>query len=246
MDNFLEVLIPIIFAIIYLIGGAFKGKNEDEGKPERPNPSGGGTSTLSDRERQIQEEIRRKIRQNQQGGDTSAADTSPAPSTYDPTRPERGSRRYDPTKPEWMQQDTSEPEPEPEREVVRRTYREPEPEPEAAPTWESSRSAGMLDEIEERQKQIAEIQRKAQEMKDRAARDMRRAKKDKRRERLKNSPYGMPGSRRRLTERGSFRDEVIAGLKNPDEFKRSILTYEILGTPVGERRQGKIGPFWEQ
>lgn len=236
MDSLFEILIPILFAVVYLIGGALKGKgNEADGDSEASSQEAEGTS-LSDRERKIQEEIRRKIRERQQGGGSSStggAETA-TPPAYDPTRPEwaqRGDRRAG-----------SQPEEEPER-----SYRyEREPEPEREPAWESSGGGAFMETMEQRRREIAETQRKAQEMKDLAARDMRKAKKDQRRERMKHSPYGLPGQRRRLTRSGSFRDEVIAGLYDPGEFRRSIITYEILGTPVGERRQGKIGPFWEQ
>ena len=82
MDNLLEYIIPVIFAAIYFFGNLLS-KNGDEGEaaPGAPRRSSESDPEAAERQRRIQEEIRRKIlerRQSEQGG-AGTFEQSPAP-----------------------------------------------------------------------------------------------------------------------------------------------------------------------
>ena len=66
MDNIFEYIIPIIFAVIYLFGSKLS-KKAEEVFDQTSEDTG-----VDDRQRQIQEEIRRKIRQRRGGSPDQA------------------------------------------------------------------------------------------------------------------------------------------------------------------------------
>ncbi len=227
MDNFLEILVPIIFALVYLFAGAGK-KKEGESKEEEP------ARELTDRERDIQEEIRRKIMERAQGKSAPGAPPASTPqadrgSGYDPTVPEQPRRRPTPVK-RFEEAVKPTPPPQPQQ----RSFA-PEPESER----DALETPALQRQFEDRERQIRDIQEKAERLRRQADQDLRK---------VKSMPARKPTpvTAERLVQGDSFRDRFIFSLKDKEAFKRSILAYEVLGTPVGERKQGKIGPFWEQ
>ena len=88
MDNILEILIPLIFAGIYFFGNMFSGKSDGDSAPSVPSDRQEEDPDVIDRQRKIQEEIRRKIAQRQGGEDSrsplSAPKSSPGPSQNQP------------------------------------------------------------------------------------------------------------------------------------------------------------------
>lgn len=60
MDNLFEILVPIIFAAIYFFGNMLSGKSGDDSAPAGP-PRRDEDPDVVERQRRIQEEIRRKI-----------------------------------------------------------------------------------------------------------------------------------------------------------------------------------------
>lgn len=245
--DLLEIILPILFAVGYFIVAAMKGGNKEENaSPAREQET---ESDLSERERNIQEEIRRKIMERTRGGEGGAESASfpaegEADTSYDPTRPEsdQGRRQI--------------------REQVRRVE-DPPPVP-----AESSRTPGnrrsSWDRLEEqeppplqpamqrREDDIQERMRKQQEEIDamqRRAEEIRK-KASQQSGNISSQAIGQSaiGGRRQNYRRGtgSFQAEVIDALKDPRGFKKAILSYEILGTPIGLRKQEKIGPLWQQ
>ena len=88
MDNILEILIPLIFAGIYFFGNMFSGKSDGDSAPSTPSGRQEEEPDIIERQRKIQEEIRRKIAQRR-GGEGSrlpldAPSSSPAPSQSQP------------------------------------------------------------------------------------------------------------------------------------------------------------------
>lgn len=73
MDNLLEILIPLIFAAIYFFGNMLSknGEEDDAPKPNRRPMTPVEDSEAMERQRRIQEEIRRKIMERRQGQGTS-------------------------------------------------------------------------------------------------------------------------------------------------------------------------------
>ena len=88
MDNILEILIPLIFAAIYFFGNMFSGKSDGDSAPSIPGGRQEEEPDIIERQRKIQEEIRRKIAQRRGGEDSrsplDAPSTSPAPSQTQP------------------------------------------------------------------------------------------------------------------------------------------------------------------
>lgn len=67
MDNILEILIPLIFAAIYFFGNMFSGGKKEDASPMMPGRSDGADEDdVLERQRRIQEEIRRKIIERRQ------------------------------------------------------------------------------------------------------------------------------------------------------------------------------------
>ena len=88
MDNILEILIPLIFAGIYFFGNMFSGKSDGDSAPSIPGGGQGEDPDVIERQRKIQDEIRRKIAQRRGGEDIRPSRdvprSSPAPSQTQP------------------------------------------------------------------------------------------------------------------------------------------------------------------
>ena len=67
MDNILEILIPLIFAGIYFFGNMLSGKSDGDSAPNIPGGRQEEDPDVIERQRKIQEEIRRKIAQRRGG-----------------------------------------------------------------------------------------------------------------------------------------------------------------------------------
>ncbi|MEC7281811.1 MAG: hypothetical protein VXU50_07075, partial [Verrucomicrobiota bacterium] len=103
MDNILEILIPLIFAAIYFFGNMFSGKSDGDSAPSIPGGRQEEDPDVIERQRKIQEEIRRKIAERRGGEDSrsplDAPSSSPAASqtqlpsaTYESQMQERQQR----------------------------------------------------------------------------------------------------------------------------------------------------------
>jgi hypothetical protein len=98
VDNIFEILVPLAFAAIYFFGNMFTGKKEDEAEPPPLVPrdaDSGETDEGAERQRRIQEEIRRKImeRRRSQSGESPAP---PLPVERPRPREERAARAPEP------------------------------------------------------------------------------------------------------------------------------------------------------
>jgi hypothetical protein len=89
MDNILEILIPLIFAAIYFFGNMFSGKSDGDSAPSIPGGRQEEDPDVIERQRKIQEEIRRKIaeRRGEEGSlvPLDAPSSNPAPSQTQPS-----------------------------------------------------------------------------------------------------------------------------------------------------------------
>ena len=88
MDNILEILIPLIFAAIYFFGNILSGKSDGDSAPSSGSGRQEEDPDVIERQRKIQEEIRRKIAQRRGGEDSRAPldvpSSSPAPRQSQP------------------------------------------------------------------------------------------------------------------------------------------------------------------
>jgi hypothetical protein len=100
MDNILEILIPLIFAGIYFFGNMFSGKSDGDSTPSIPGGHQEEDPDVIERQRKIQEEIRRKIaeRRGEEGSrvpldapssNPALSQTHPTPATYESQMQER-------------------------------------------------------------------------------------------------------------------------------------------------------------
>ena len=100
MDNILEILIPLIFAAIYFFGNMFSGKSDGDSAPSNPSGRQEEDPDVIERQRKIQQEIRRRIAERRGGGDSrssldapssspAASQTQPPPATYESQMQER-------------------------------------------------------------------------------------------------------------------------------------------------------------
>lgn len=78
MDNILEILVPLIFAAIYFFGNMFSGKKEDESAPAPRRGNEAQEADAIERQRRIQEEIRRKIMERRREASGSTSPLEPA------------------------------------------------------------------------------------------------------------------------------------------------------------------------
>ena len=89
MDNILEILIPLIFAGIYFFGNMFSGKSDGDSAPSSPSGRLEEEPDIIERQRKIQEEIRRKIAHRRGVGDSlSPLDAPSSSSTPRQSQPE--------------------------------------------------------------------------------------------------------------------------------------------------------------
>lgn len=234
--DLLEIILPILFAVGYFIVAALKGNADKESGEDRPSEA----PELSQREQEIQEEIRRKIQERSQRGPQAEAppvqESSEDPYSYDPNVPEPSKRRR-------VQEQVRRVDESPPTEMDESDYdrRRPEEEPPPlAPVWQQQTS-DIEKSMRKQQEEIDDMQRRAEELQKKAG--------------MQTADLGArPGQRRsaysksarRFSPTGSFQEEVIQSLKDPRGFKKAILSYEILGAPIGLRQDDKMGPLWKQ
>lgn len=86
-------------------------------------------------------------------------------------------------------------------------------------------------ELEEQQKRLEESQRRAEAARLQARNRMAKV--------AGQTGYSRP--KRTVT---NLREDIIETLTDPQAARKAVLYYEILGTPVGLREDGKIKPAW--
>ena len=235
----LEILLPVLFAVGYFIVAALNKKDSDK---EPTEPSSSDSPELSQREREIQEEIRRKIQErSQQSSPTEASveqETSSEPYQYDPSVPEAQQQRRVREQVKRVESSPPVPEESPTSDFDQPAEEEPPP---LQPAWQRQ-TTEIEDRMRKQQEEIDAMQRRAEEMQRQAGRQ--------------NAEIGTRVGQRRSDSRsysktrsqsysGSFQREVIDSLKDPRGFKKALLSYEILGSPVGLRQDDKMGPLWK-
>ena len=89
MDNILEILIPLIFAAIYFFGNMFSGKSDGDSAPSSGSGRQEEDPDVIERQRKIQEEIRRKIAQRRSSeGSRAPIDTASSSQASRQSQPE--------------------------------------------------------------------------------------------------------------------------------------------------------------
>ncbi|MDP0497146.1 MAG: hypothetical protein Q7Q73_13160 [Verrucomicrobiota bacterium JB024] len=230
-----EWLVPVVVFVIWAINAAIsvaKKKSEEENggeSPQRPfTPLNHPANDDTERTRRIQEEIRRKIAERR--GEVvppSAADTSPAYPQEQPPPLRRTAERM-PSPLEAPRPMTS------PREVA---HRRPTYAPDAGPVYREQPEPrnDYLAQLEAQRRQIEESERQAEAIRRQARAQAARRKAKPILKKTTSAGAGLPSIR------GSLKRE----LRDPAAIRKAVLHYEILGTPMGMRRDGQLYPHWE-
>ena len=226
MDNLLEILVPLIFAAIYFFGHMFSGKSDDDAPAERPARRGGRDDEAAERQRKIQEEIRRKIMErrgeSQEGG--RSRPPQQAETAYDRAQAERRAAAEQHRRANEAQTEPTRQHMEREAPTPQRRRREPE---EGAFSWDQPNDA-YGSKMEDKLKQIEATKR-------RAAKLSKEAKAS--REKLKSTDSASSGRRGRSRE---ARRPVRSTLTDPGAARVAFIYGEVLGTPVSQKKAATV------
>lgn len=219
MDNLLEILVPLIFAAIYFFGNMFSGKSkeEDDASPTLPRrrDSEDNEPDAAERQRRIQEQIRRKIMERRRASEGGQ------PATRSPLGSELRERRQ---------------EQEARREVLEEAREQPsaytipsyEAESESSTfTWDKSDNA-YENEMQARLRRIEETKQEAEKLKKQADKN-RKASDDGR-------------SQRKQRTGGYFTGTVRESLQDPKAARVAFIYGEVLGQPISLRKGSSSVP----
>jgi len=82
MDNLEDIIVPIIFGIVFLLQAIFGRKKRDDEEDESPSTSG----DPSDQFRKIREEIQRRVEENRRKNEGGGSPSQPQPAGSSPQR----------------------------------------------------------------------------------------------------------------------------------------------------------------
>lgn len=207
MDNILEILVPLIFAAIYFFGNMFgKSKEEGDASPVRPERRPAGDEEAAERQRNIQEEIRRKIMERRRASG-SGERAAPAPSSLQRSEPQKQMREVVPDR-----QD----EPPPLMPAQREAAKQSES---STFTWDKSDDA-YGGQIEAKLKRIEATKRQAERLKKEASYQIGKAEPKK-----SQSDTG-----------GYFKGTVRESLQDPRAARAAFIYGEVLGRPISLKK----------
>ena len=244
MENFFELLLPLLFVGIYFLTnllGRKKGGGESEEKAEKQATPGENADEL----RRIREELKRKMRERR--GESAAGSAGPAGEATSVERAgtedrEGGAvlRESHPKRSRGMRESR-------QRRFPRGTGEE-EAETAAAPPPAGAPSPGPaapspVPSPVDRQwnERMAEIRRTQEEAE--------RIRREAGAQGLPPFDEGRPGSRPRsagaFPAASTYREFLRASLAEPYNLRRSFLLSEVFGTPLGLREDNRTRPSWE-
>lgn len=223
MENLLEILVPLIFAAVYFFGNLLSNKSGDDeaSPPKLPHQPGGHgeAEDYAERQRQIQEAIRRKIMERRQAAaeaQEAPAPESPVVARREPHKEVREQRK------EVQQPNVPKAEPAPAPPVTA-------DKPSGAFSWDTSDNVyeqqmqQRLDHIEA-SKRHAEVLRQQAGMKPAAATPTPRS--------------AVAERRARRTSGGLLSGPVRKVLRDPAAARVGFIYGEVLGKPVSLRKSG--------
>ena len=219
MENWKEFLVPLIFAAIYFFGNIMS-KGEEGGTPTAPRRDRSpDDDEAAERQRKIQEEIRRKIMERRQAAQRDETATSPPKagrqSDYDRQlleRRESRNQKREVSPAPVPQQSPQTPSPiAKEADDASGTY-----------SWEVTGNAYET-QIEEQLRQIEATKRKAEQLKKQAAKAGAKAT-DKR------------TARNKRTVAGPVRQQ----LQDPAAARAAFIYAEVLGQPISMKKQSSV------
>lgn len=229
MDNILEILVPLIFAAIYFFGNMLSGKSDQEdpspGMPGRRNRE--VDEEAAERQRKIQEEIRRKIMERRGASDDGAPAQQPVPTqtaqreTGLTRADEEMRRRREEIQRRREQQDRERQErEEAARAALARQSQQPAV-PEFVPATEDPPYDAYENQMESRLKRIEETKRQAARLQQQAAAAKKKA--------------ASSVASKRGSSGGLLRGPVRESLNDPAAARAAFIYGEVLGRPIGLR-----------
>jgi len=217
MDNLLEFIVPLVFAAIYFFGNMLSGKSE-KGDKEEPVQRGSTSQDdeAAERQRSIQESIRRKIMERRQAASQPKQVTSTA--AFEPQREERRQTSESNRGPREMMKKMTPPPVRRQAEPAEAAEKEKKP----SFSWDTSDNASESN-IEQQLSRIEATKRKAEQIKKQG-----RAVGD-----TSQSTKRSGGFR---TVRGPIRSQ----LRDPAAARAAFIFSEILGQPASAGKPSNV------
>ena len=214
MEDFFDILIPLVIAAVYFFGNILSKKSGDDLEEGLPMPRKREREVdpeQAERQRQVREEIRRKIEERRREAPATPASPgfpNPPPVVTAPPEPARSVRERTKRTNERVHE-TRAPVPVPESAEVEPDF-----------SWDAS------DDIYENtmQAQLAQIEatrKKAAALKAQGA--------------AATQKLGRQGRRSPKAGRGLLKGPVRVALRTPDAARTAFIYGEVLGKPVGMR-----------
>jgi hypothetical protein len=220
MDNLLEFIVPLVFAAIYFIGNMMSGKSDEN---DQPKPARGREkpedAEAAARQRNIQEEIRRKIMERRQAAET--------PQRAEPVREMSASDQQQRERRRALEAERG------QKEVAKKVTPPPvrrQAEPPTMVMKESDRgfnwdaSDDIYDsKIEQQLQRIEATKRQAELLK------------------KKVPVYGAKAKREKSSSSSrTFSGPIRSHLQDPAAARVAFIYGEVLGQPVSERKQSNV------
>jgi hypothetical protein len=234
MDNLFEILVPVIFAAIYFFGNMLSGKSEDESAPGKPQgaPRRGEDPEAIERQRRIQEEIRRKIMERRNATEESASESAPerraAARALQERRAAAGQRRLSQERHRHRESapDLESRIPHPGTRIPHPGTRIPEPASRTPePDTYGSQMEAQLRQIEATKRQAEKLQKQAKvrtrEISDRIGRPK-------------------PSATIAASRRPRFAGSVRSTLRDPAAARTAFIYGEVLGPPVSQQKASTV------
>lgn len=217
MENLFEVLIPLIFAAVYFFGNMFSKEEgsdmppRDAQRPRQPAEETDEAIEAAERQRRVQEAIRRKIMERR-GQMQDQQTQQPRPVVID-----------DLDAPRRAVQERVKERPAQQREVVEAPHTSAPRAPVPSPTPAVSEDTYEL-QLEAQLRQIEATKRRAEALRQQAAKAEKKA-----------SNGSIRGRSRPISASGF--GPVRTTLKNPKAARAAIIYREVLDQPVGLRER---------
>ena len=229
MDIF-EILVPLVFAAIYFFGNMFSKKSEDEEVPgEAPRPRKGEDPEMVERQRNIQEEIRRKIMQRREAKrDGGSRNLAPESTQGDETNADRQFNERRAAAESRRREETISQNPYPASQNPDPASRNPTPETRPSDgsfSWDQS-DAIYDNEMKDRLKKIEATNRRAEKLKQQteARRDPQRGSTT-----TKNAAGG-----------ALLQGSVVQNLRSANAARAAFIYGEVLGPPISQRKAQSV------
>lgn len=230
MDIF-EILVPLIFAAVYFFGNMFSKKSADEDAPgENASPRKGEDPEAVERQRNIQDEIRRKIMQRREAKQGESA----SPLASESAQPDAAKADYQlrerraAAEQSREQGESASRDPYPASQNTHPESRGRAPEarsPDGQFSWDISDDI-YDSEISDRLKKIEATNRRAEKLKQQTE---NRRNPDEKPATPSTSGGGM-----------LFQGSVIQSLRSPNAARAAFIYGEVLGPPVSQRKTQSV------